>query len=678
MLDRNSLAQLSQLKKDILATKDFAEGTVVGSNGRFGFVKLDDGRTAFLNPERMQRVLPGDRVKVNVVKNKKDQLEAELEKLLETLQQPFIGTYRVKGNNHFVESETVGTNRWLFVPPPLRRRCQEGDFVLAELNKHPYDDGKASVKINTRIGAKGDDYLQHNLVTAQFGLNRYWSKEAQQQTEDTARSVNLDDRNDFTHIPFVTIDAPTTRDMDDAIFAQPSDDGGWDLWVAIADPGHFILPGTPLAKAAKAFAQSVYLPGRSLPMLPETLSAEVFSLLAETEKPAMVAKIRVLADGTIDSYEFEYGKAKPRHKLTYSDVATYLDSDDTAGLADLTEVELDSLKQAYALAQCRFNYRQENFLTYDDQPDYDYQLNKQGFIESIQKRDRNSAHRLVEEAMLATNLCAGEFLAKHNTGVFLTHPGFRAERIGEVKALLREDMGEAFASDDILSLDGYKKLIKTIQSTPDYQALLAPLRRMMQVAEINTETLPHMSMGVPHYATITSPIRRYVDLCNHWSMIQILANKPVQKLPEKVLLQLQETLSKGRLACRQLELTLHGHYLKDRIGLEGEGIIRIVTQQGFGVRLVESGLEGFIQFSKKIDKTFDAKRMTLEVSGRKFALEQVVSVRVDAVDLEKRRVKMSIVGFSPSETTPKTEEQAGTALDNKASSEDNTAEPSAS
>src|SRR5688572_6961601 len=128
MLDPNSIAQLSQLKKEILASKDYAEGVVVGANGRFGFVKLDDGRTAFLNPERMQRVLPGDRIKVNVVKTEKDQLEAELENLLATGTTEFVGRYRIKGSNHFVQAEEPGS-RWLFIPPPLRKKCQENDWV---------------------------------------------------------------------------------------------------------------------------------------------------------------------------------------------------------------------------------------------------------------------------------------------------------------------------------------------------------------------------------------------------------------------------------------------------------------------------------------------------------------------------------------------------------------------
>ncbi len=638
MLDQNSIAQLSQLKKEILASKDYAEGIVVGANGRFGFVKLDDGRTAFLNPERMQHVLPGDRIKVNVVKNDKDQLEAELEKLLTVGTDQFVGRYKIKGNNHFVQADEHSA-RWLFIPPPLRKKCQENDWVLAELNKHPYDDGKASVKIVARLGADDDDFIHHNITIAQFGIHRIWSRDATAQAEEIRKKIDIAARKDFSELPFVTIDSASTRDMDDAIFVRRQHDG-WELWVAIADPGHFVAPGTPIAKSARSFGQSVYLPGKSLSMLPENLANDAFSLLPGTHRPALLVCININADGSIENYKFEFGKIQSREKLSYQDVGALLRGDDIQVSAD--EAVTASLREAHTLTLARQAYRQKNHLVYEEQPDYDLMVNKKGQLEGVQKRERNDAHRLIEEAMLCANICAGEFLAQHKTGVFTTHLGFRPERIGEVRAVLREDLGENFNSDNINELQGHVEFIHFLQNSPEHRSLLAPLRRMMQNSEVSTETDPHLSMGVKHYATITSPIRRYVDLCNHWSIMQILAGKQAQQMPQKVLDQLRETLQQGRQACRQLEQILVGHYLSNKIGLEGEGVIRIVTQQGFGVKLLETGFEGFVQIPKKVEKVFDAKRMTLQIGDKRFALDDIVKVRVTGVDLGKRRVQMSL------------------------------------
>lgn len=645
MLDQNSIAQLSQLKKEILASKDYAEGIVVGANGRFGFVKLDDGRTAFLNPERMQHVLPGDRIKVNVVKNDKDQLEAELEKLLTIGTGQFVGRYKIKGNNHFVQADEQGA-RWLFIPPPLRKKCQENDWVLAELNKHPYDDGKASVKIVVRLGADDDDFIHHNITIAQFGIHRIWSRDATAQAEEIRKKIDFAARKDFSELPFVTIDSASTRDMDDAIFVRRQNEG-WELWVAIADPGHFVAPGTPIAKSARGFGQSVYLPGKSLSMLPENLANDAFSLLPGTHRPALLVRVNINADGSIENYEFEFGKIQSREKLSYQDVGAFLRGDDIQVSAD--EAVIASLREAHILTLARQAYRQKNHLVYEEQPDYDLIVNKKGHLEGVQKRERNDAHRVIEEAMLCANICAGDLLAQHKTGVFTTHLGFRPERIGEVRAVLREDLGENFNSENINELQGHVEFIHFLQNSPEHRSLLAPLRRMMQNSEVSIETDPHLSMGVKHYATITSPIRRYVDLCNHWSIMQILAGKQAQQMPQKVLDQLRETLQQGRQACRQLEQILVGHYLSNKLGLEGHGVIRIVTQQGFGVKLLETGFEGFVQIPKKVEKIFDAKRMTLQIGDKRFALDDIVKVRVTGVDLGKRRVQMSLAeGFQES------------------------------
>jgi exoribonuclease-2 len=326
--------------------------------------------------------------------------------------------------------------------------------------------------------------------------------------------------------------------------------------------------------------------------------------------------------------------------LSYQDVGALLRGDDIQVSAD--EAVIASLREANLLTLARQGYRQKNHLVYEEQPDYDLIVNKKGQLEGVQKRERNDAHRVIEEAMLCANICAGDFLAQHKTGVFTTHLGFRPERIGEVRAVLREDLGEDFNSENINELQGHVEFIHYLQHSAEHRYLLAPLRRMMQNSEVSTETDPHLSMGVKHYATITSPIRRYVDLCNHWSIMQILEGKQAQQMPQKVLDQLRETLQQGRQASRQLEQILVGHYLSNKLGLEGDGVIRIVTQQGFGVKLLDTGFEGFVQIPKKVEKVFDAKRMTLQIGDKRFALDDIVKVRVTGVDLGKRRVQMTL------------------------------------
>ena len=641
MLDKNSIAQLSQLKQDILASKDVAEGTVVGTAGRFGFVKLDDGRTAFLNPEKMQKVLPGDRVRVNVVRNAKDQLEADFEAFLAASLTRFVGQYRIKGNAHFVAPTDKGVNRWIFLPPQNRPKCKEGDYVLAEIAKHPFDDGKAAAKIISHIGAEGSNFLHHNIVIAKYGLSRFWAKDAMAQAKSCESAAVPETLRDLTHLPLVTIDSASTKDMDDALCTEAVEGGGWKLWVSIADPASFIAPGSFIAKSARYFSQTVYLPGRVLPMLPEGLATGAFSLQPEQLRAAITCEIDIAADGTLTGYEFSLAKIQSQKKLTYQQVAAWLDGDEQE-LSECSDAIKDSIKALYDCATVRCEYRQKHHFVADDQADFDWTLNKQGFIESITKRARNKAHRLVEEAMVAANLCGGEFLAKNNTGIFATQTGFRPERLGEVKALLREELGEDFSGEDIDTPEGFLKLMHHLRGDDSYRHLLAPLRRFTLNAELADKPLPHLGMGVMHYAPITSPIRRYADLCNHWSIHQLLKHGKPQSQPAKLLEQLLLSLDNSRQASRELEQTLVCEYLSRHLDQQSAGTIRIVTQQGFGVRLNDTGMEGFVQIPKQVEKTFDAKRMTLTVADTCYALDAEVSVRVAAVDREKRRVKLEL------------------------------------
>lgn len=639
MLDQSSLAQLTQLKTAIIASKEYGEGTVVGSKGNYGFVRLDDGRDAFLNTEKMQRVLPGDRVKVLLTKNDKDQLEGQLEALLSTGLKRFVAEYKTKDHLHFVLPQIEHFSRWIFVPPQFRGKCQAGDYVLCELTSHPYGDGKAAAKVVARLGQPSDAYIEHKITIAKHGLYRYWHKDAIAQMETCANeAAALTGRADFTSIPFVTIDGATTQDMDDAVFCQTNAEG-YVLQVAIADPASFIPPSSPIARAARDNAQTVYLPGETLSMLPERLATYSFSLVEQQARPALIVTIELDADARVKSYQFAQGKIQSRHKLTYTQVAAFVEGQEALA------VEADcqnSLNTLWALARARLSLRQSEYWIPDDHQDYSYLLNAQGKIERIERRERTCAHRMIEEAMLLANACAGEFLAKNKAGLHAVHGGFKAERLGEIKALLKEELGEIPAGD-WAQLPEYLQLLKMLQNNEKTQPLLPPLKRMMRASELSLSAGAHMGLGFPHYATITSPIRRYADLHNHWAIVAILNKQTPYQFNPKLVEQIQDTLNRGRLAVRELELNLACQYLCEHIGLEDQAYIRIVTQQGFGVKLRASGLEGFVNFDKNQAKTFDAKRMTLTVGERCYRLDEEVTVRVIEVDRSKNRVKMVLV-----------------------------------
>jgi len=654
MLDKNILSQLSQLKADIQASKEYATGTVAGTSGRFGFVRLEDGRDAFLSPEKMQRVISGDRVKVSLTENDKGQLEAALEELQEQFLTRFLGQYKTSPKGHFVVplGNTPGLkaapiNRWIFVPPKFRGQSKDGDMVVAKLIQHPYKDGRASAKVLEHIGQENAPFIERSYTAAKYDLIPRLNDSAKKQTRAIETAFNNeqfgDQRTDLTAVPFVTIDAASTRDMDDALALQKSTVDGatvYRLTVAIADPSSFIAQNSALAQSAQRYGQSLYLLGGAIGMLPETLANGSFSLQEGKTRPALVCQQTFNADGVLAEFSFEKALIKSQHKLSYKDVAELLSGAENASLNTLPEDTKQMLADLAALAEIRCAYRRENYLVGDDQQEYDLHISDNGKIDRISLRNRTIAHQIVEEAMLATNICAGNYLSETG-GLYSTHSGFREDRLGEVKALLKE---EGIEHDDLQTENGYVQLIKNLAASEEKRHLIAPLRRMMPTAELSLKPEPHRGMGLHGYATVTSPIRRFADLYNHWALSKKLTGEAFKPLSDDALAQLKESLNNGRQADRELYQWLICQFVQDNlIGTESAAKIRIVTQQGFGARLEENGVDGFILFPKKVEKTFDAKRMTLKVGGKTYSLEQDVLVKVESVDMNKRRIAFSVV-----------------------------------
>ncbi|MDO3385108.1 VacB/RNase II family 3'-5' exoribonuclease [Gilvimarinus sp. SDUM040013] len=655
MLSKDALSQLSQLKTVIASEKEFAEGIVRPTSKRFGFVRLDDGRDAFLDPEQMLRVLPGDRVKVSLTENSKKQLEAKLETLLNSAVSQFVGRYVRKGPAHFVEPDLPPFSRWLFIPPQERTNCSEGDLVECELIRHPFKyEGKAQIKVTNRIGKPDEPGIESRYVAAKYQLTSEWNAAAWEQAQRISHSIDEQalaslSREDLTAIPFVTIDSEFTRDMDDAIFAERTSEG-WQLTTAIADPGSVIDFGSELELSARQRASTLYLLGNPITMLPTELSHETFSLVPDAVRPALVCTMQVNKQGELNHFEFKFAKIKSHYKLSYQGVTGLLENNDTESLADkLPESVTASLQTLEKIASARIEYRQKNALVMEDRADFQYWLNDQKKIERIEKRSRNLAQKLVEEAMLATNICAGKLFSEHpNSGLFSTHIGFRQERVEEVNQLIAGELPD-MAERDFSNLDNFRKLFRTLrQHAGDNQAkarLNSLLQRMQQAGSLSLENAGHFGLGFEHYATVTSPIRRYQDLYNHYALKALLNGTPAPGASPEDVERLQETLTTGRQATRMLESWLLCHYMADKIGTVHFGTVVGVSGRGINVKLDDIGIDGFVQLSEKgkPKPKFDSGRLTLVTPEAEFYLDDAVCVKVKQVDNLGRRMELELV-----------------------------------
>lgn len=657
MLDPSALQQLTQLKQTIRDNKDIAQGTVRGTQSRFGFVNLDDGRDAFLAPEQMDRVLPGDRVQVEVTEvtegKQAGKFEAKLEKLLETTLGRFVGRYTVRGQGHFVAPDLPQLSRWIFLPPKARRNAKPGDFLLCTIAQHPFHhQGKAQARVERIVGNDTLPGIETEYMLAKFDLavlNHDDPSHADANTQalaDQLPQVMAEAaREDLTALPFVTIDSATTQDMDDALHVDTKDDGSFTLQVAIAQPSSLITPQLPLYKQAQLRANTLYFPGNQKLMLPKALSHESFSLIAEQPRPALVAKLDVDAQGAIGRVQFCLATIKSHAKLSYEQIGQFIGGDNGA----IPEALHQQVAQLVAFSQARHQWRASHCLIMEDRPDFAYTLDDQLKIQHVTVVTRTQAHQIVEEAMLATNVAAGEFFARESLpAIFSSHAGPREERLDTIKQMLAED--ESLAALDVQSLAGYVQLVKALEAK-DQQHLLSNFRRQLQPGQLSGEAKPHLGLGFSHYATITSPIRRFNDLYNQLLIVAWLTDQPLPALPEEEIALLQDRVSRGRQAVRQTESWLLCQFLANQIGTEFEGKISMVNSAGIGVRLVDNGAEGFaLVRTGDCKPDFDPIALTLTIQAteeqtppRVLHLDASVRVRLDAIESDTRKLNFTLL-----------------------------------
>ncbi|HSB96811.1 MAG TPA: VacB/RNase II family 3'-5' exoribonuclease, partial [Spongiibacteraceae bacterium] len=677
MLNNDALSQLRQLKQTIQEQVASHTGTVKASQGRFGFVVMDDGREIYLPPEQMLRVFPDDRVEIDIVASAEGKPSATIVKMLSSTLGKFSGQYVVRDNAHFVEPDLPRFNRWLFVPPKMRGSARHGDYVCASICRHPLSDGKAQARIDRVIGN-----ASHPGIETRYALQRFQLPDNPPVLiEADLIEPNLQQRRDLTALPFVTIDGIDTLDMDDALYAEPLDDG-WRLLVAIADPSAWIKADSKLEQAIAARATSIYLPGATIPMLPEQLANERCALQAGVERLALVCEMRIDASGHITAYEFIEARIISCAKLSYEGTSEFLARNSLADslLADNQtgdEAWASSVRALSAVAGALRGQRQREQVLLPERAEYRFELDAQQKIAGYRREEKNAAQQLVEQCMVATNRCAAEFLAR-DRAPFTRHNGYRSERREIIAQLLAEQLPQ-LQNADVGELAAYTELQRLLATIEHPLPLREIFMRSLERSQFSSSAAPHFGMGLAQYITITSPIRKYHDFLAHRIIKAKLNKAALPRFNDALLTQLQDAGDRTRQASKLAEQWLNCQYLQklvpatdsaeDRAKSTVDGAtdnaghnaannpatdtgaspvfqaeIVHVTSSGLVVRLVDSGIEGFIDTRHSGEKfSFDNVYMRLSSATRKFELEQRVEVGIAAIDLKRRSINFQLV-----------------------------------
>jgi ribonuclease R len=654
------------------------EGTVQGHRDGHGFVVRDDNQPdLYLSPQEMRAVLHRDRVKARVVRyDRKGRPEGRVLEILERRKTPIIGRLLHESGIWLVAPEDKRYGQDIMVPKNAIANATAGQVVAIELTEPPSLYSQPMGRVTEVLGEIDDPGMEIEIAVRKYEVPHRFSPETLAQAAslpDKIRPIDKRDRIILTDVPLVTIDGEDARDFDDAVYCEPAKHGrgksafeGWRLVVAIADVSHYVKPGEPLDDDAYERATSVYFPRRVIPMLPEKLSNGLCSLNPNEDRLSMVCDMLITNEGEIHAYQFFPAVICSHARFTYNEVAAILSNTrgpEAARRKDLVP-HLLHLHEVYrALLKARAKRGAVDFETTETQIICD----DNGRIEKIVPRTRTEAHKLIEEAMLAANVCSADFIAssKHSS-LYRVHEGPTPEKKTLLQNYLKQ-LGLGLNVSDDPKPGEFQAIAAATKDRPDAQQIHTMLLRSMQQAIYTGINSGHFGLAYEAYTHFTSPIRRYPDLLVHRVIKALLQGKRYSLVSGQT-----EVVGKSRKnphaeeeqwegvgahcsanerradeASRDVEAWLKCRYMREHLGEEYSGTVSAVTSFGLFVTLDGLYVEGLIHITELGGEyfRFDEARQELrgERSGVRYVIGSRVRVQVSRVDLDGRKIDFRMV-----------------------------------
>lgn len=671
---------------------NFVAGRVQGHRDGYGFVIRDDGQDdLFLPNAEMQKVMHNDRVLARIVGyDRRGRPEGHVVEVTERANKRVIGRLLNENGALIVAPEDKRISHDILVTQNAKK-AKVGQVVVVELTDFPSRHSQPLGRVCEVLGDIDDPGMEIEIAVRKYGVPHEFGAQALGEAAalpDKVRPADLRYRVDLRDVPLVTIDGEDARDFDDAVYCEPAAVGrgeGFRLIVAIADVSHYVQPGSPLDADAVERSTSVYFPRRVIPMLPEKLSNGLCSLNPQVDRCVLACDMIINARGDIKAYQFYPAVIHSAARLTYTEVAAVLSN--TKGPEAARRAELmPHLQHLYGVYKALFVARQKRGAIDFDTTETYIVCNAQGKIEQILPRQRNDAHRLIEECMLAANVCAADFLKRNkHPGLYRVHAGPTPEKLENLRAFLR-DMGLTLGGGDTPHASDYAALMAHIRDRPDAQMLQPMLLRSMQQAVYSPDNIGHFGLAYDAYAHFTSPIRRYPDLLTHRAIYAILSGKKyTPKSPEGVELntalspraramQREVDEARGRArsnaaiweelglhcssnerradeASRDVEAWLKCYFMRDKLGEEYGGMVNGVTSFGIFVQLDALFIEGLVHVTELGADYFQYDEVKNELRGERtgirYRLSDRVRVQVSRVDLDARKIDFRLVRETP-------------------------------
>ncbi|MGQ0501744.1 MAG: ribonuclease R [Panacagrimonas sp.] len=638
-------------------------GTVQAHRDGFGFLIPDAGPPdVFLPPRQMRELMNGDRALVRVVgRDYKGRPEGSVVEVLERASRQIVGRLHVDQGVAYVIPDNPRVQQDLLIPQDQRGEARHGQMVVAEITMAP---GHRTLPVGRVIEILGEHLapgMEIETAIRTHGLPHVFPEAVKREAAaipDTVQPPQCAGRVDLRDLGLVTIDGADARDFDDAVHAKKvrrnmlGGGGGWTLTVAIADVAAYVLPNAPLDLESAGRGTSVYFPSQVIPMLPEKLSNGLCSLNPHVDRLCMVCEMRVSPDGEVTKARFFEGVMVSHARLIYDDVAAALDGQ-TGKVPDAVLPTLKVLDDCFAaLLAARERRGAIDFESNETRIEFGAERK----IERIVPVQRNRAHRLIEECMIAANVEAAKFVAKHKLPApYRVHEKPDAVKVQTLREFLAAQ-GLKLGGGDRPEAKDYAALMARVKDLPSRGLIQTVMLRSLMQARYSAANSGHFGLALEHYAHFTSPIRRYPDLMLHRALKHLIRRgKAATFLYSEADIERQSahcsmTERRADEATREAVVWLKCEYMSDRVGEEFDGVVSGVASFGLFVELGGLYVDGLVHVSSLSNDYYQFEpqhhRLIGDRSGRVFNLGDAVRVKVTRVNLDERKIDLELCGTS--------------------------------
>lgn len=653
---------------------DVVRGRVQGHRDGYGFViRADGGEDIYLHNRQMRKVFDGDEVIVRLSGEQyRGKEEGAIVDVLIRNTTQLAGRFFNEEGVQFVRPENPRITHDIMIPFGAYGGAKHGQIVVAEITQQPDKNRLPTGRVIQVLGDHMAPGMEIELAIQAHGIPSEWPSAALAEAALLSHEVLEKDklhRVDVRHLPFVTIDGEDARDFDDAVLCERRK-GGWRLYVAIADVSHYVPVESALDIEARARGNSVYFPDYVVPMLPEAISNGLCSLNPHVDRLCMVCEMTISDSGRITGYQFYEGVMHSHARLTYTKVGEILtgEGDTRTALREEYKAVVPQLELLHKLYQCLRIARDERGAIDFDTVETRIQFNEERKIERIVPIKRNDAHKLIEECMLCANVCAAQFIEKHNLiGLFRVHEGPTETKLANLRAYLSE-LGLGLAGGDKPTPGDYQQLLQMIQDRSDGHLIQTVMLRSLRQAMYQVENHGHFGLGYEAYTHFTSPIRRYPDLLVHRAIRSVVrGTEPTthvrrvdtaKAIPKKFIYpytpsdmvvfgeQCSRTERRADEATRDVVSWLKCEYLRDQVGAVYAGHVSAVTSFGLFVELNDLYVEGLIHITSLPHDYYRfepaQQRLVGERTRKVFGLGDELVVRVVRVDLDNRKIDFEL------------------------------------